>query len=141
MIRPLGAGTVSGAATWSRGRAARLAAAGAYLAGTLTVTYALWNRYDGVAYDPAWATEPRVWAALLVLHVLVGAAVGRWWALLLPLAWVLLSWPAEGYDTPVWVVVAFSTPVYWIPALAAGVLVRRLVGRFGRRPDRGRRAV
>ena len=109
--------------------AAALGAAAAYFAATLTVSYALWGPFDGVEYDPAWATEPRVWAALLVLHVLAGAAIGRWLALLLPPVWAVLSWPAEGYDTPVSVHVAFTTP-YWIPALAAGVLVRRSVARL-----------
>jgi len=101
-----------------------LGAAAAYLTATLAVSYAVWGPYDGV--EQTWLSEPALLAALLALHAGAGAAIGRWYALLLPLAWAFLSWPAEGYDTPVWVGIAFGTPFYWAPALAAGVAARTL---------------
>jgi hypothetical protein len=94
-----------------------------YFAVTTTVSYALWGPWDGV--DPTWNSW---WfdGLLLGFHVLVGAALRRWWALALPLAWALVSIPAEGYDTPVAIGILFQTPFYWAPAVALGVATGKL---------------
>ncbi len=94
----------------------------AYLIVGACVTYLVWNRYDGVAWWPfSW---PFV-AALAVAHVLAGYLIVRWWALALPLGWAALSLGAEGYDTPVAILIAFQTPFLWLPALAVGVVAAR----------------
>ena len=110
-------------------RALEAAAALAYLVGALAVTYGIWDRYDGVGYEPAWVSELSLWTLLLVVHVGAGALIGRWWALALPVAWVVLSVPADGYDTPVWVGIAFNLPLTWLPALVLGLAVRKAVER------------
>ena len=107
---------------WSRSVAA--VAVSIYLAVTLWLSYAVWGPYDGVEHDPAWASDDRLWPALIVLHVAAGVAVRRWWALVLPVAWVVLSAPAGGYDTPVWIGLAFYLPL-WLAAVALGVVAGR----------------
>lgn len=106
-----------------------LAAVAVYLAATVFASY-------GVLADSTWDREPWVLPALMVLHTGAGFAIGRWWALALPVAWALLSAGAEGYDTPVSVHVAYLTPFTWIPATAVGVAARRVVER--RRRGTGR---
>jgi len=113
-------------------RLVTLGAATTYLVATLWVSYAVWGPYDGVEYEPAWAGELELGVALVLLHALVGALVGRWWALALPLAWIVLSLGAEGYDTPVPVLIAFTTPFYWAPAIAVGVAARKTGERIRR---------
>jgi hypothetical protein len=105
-----------------------------YLGLTLTLSYAVWGPYVGVQHDPAWAADDRLWPVLVILHVAVGAAIGRWWALALPVAWALLSMPAGGYDMPVWVGIAFNLPFYWLPATALGVSVRKFAEHVLRGP-------
>ena len=124
----------------SRSRANVLTAAAVYLGLMLTLSYAVWGPYDGVEHDPAWAAGDRLWPALFVLHAAAGAAIGRWWALALPIAWALLSVSAGGYDTPVWVVIAFNLPLYWLPAVALGVIARRIVAAARLRSGGGARA-
>jgi hypothetical protein len=84
---------------------------------------------DGVEHDPAWADGAAFFIALVAAHVVTGYAVGRWWALGLPVAWAALSAGAEGYDTPVAVLIAFGLPLFWLPAVASGVGARRLLVR------------
>ncbi|HEX5467515.1 MAG TPA: hypothetical protein VFW80_00550 [Gaiellaceae bacterium] len=92
------------------------------------MSYLVWGPWDGVdGQAHAWW----VFAALALFHVAVGAAISRWWAVGLPLAWALLSVGAEGYDTPVWIVILFQAPLAWAPAVAIGVAARKL----GRRPS------
>ena len=110
-------------------RAIELGAAAGYLAATLAVSYAIWGPYDGVGYDPAWAGGVAFTIALLVLHVVTGFAIGRWWALVLPVLWAAASIGAEGYDTPVAILIAFGLPFLWLPAVALGVAARRLPAR------------
>jgi hypothetical protein len=110
-------------------RALEAGAATAYLIGALAVTYGIWGRHDGVGYEPAWVSESILWTLLLVVHVGAGALIGRWWALALPVAWVVLSVPADGYDTPVSVGIAFNLPLTWLPALVLGLAVRKAVER------------
>ena len=59
------------------------------------------------------------WSALGVVgltHIVFGFAIGRWWALLLPLATVLLAFPAGFPESrwsepfPVWFAMAFYAP-------------------------------
>ena len=104
----------------------RFVAALVYLAVGATYSFLFWGPWDGTDPNPTswWALS-----ALLLFHVVVGAAIGRWWAILLPLAWSALSIPAEGYDTPVWIIVLFQTPFFWAPALALGVAARKLARR------------
>jgi len=63
---------------------------------------------------------------LVALQPAVGFAIGRWWALVLPFAWALVSLGAEGYDIPVTTQLLFQAPFLWIPALALGVALRRI---------------
>jgi hypothetical protein len=114
-------------------RTVELTATAAYLAVTLTVSYAVWGPYDGVEYDPAWADGPAFYAGLLAVHAAAGFLIGRWWALSLPLLWALLSIPAEGYDTPVVVGIAFGSVFFWIPAVLTGLAVRWALERRLRR--------
>jgi hypothetical protein len=116
-----------------RRHAFEICVAAVYLAVMLTVSYAIWGPYDGVEHDPAWADSAAFFIALLAAHVVTGYAVGRWWTLGLPVAWAALSAGAEGYDTPVAVLIAFGLPLFWLPAVALGVGARRL---RARRPAR-----
>ena len=93
--------------------------AAVYLGFTLWLSYAVWGPYDGVEHDPAWADGTGLTLILFVLHVAAGVLIGRW-AFALPLAWCVLSIPAGGYDTPVWIGIAF-TLIYWLPAAALGL--------------------
>jgi hypothetical protein len=104
------------------------AAAAAYLAFTLWLSYGVWGPYDGVEHDPSWANGDGFLVVLLVIHACVGAAVGRVWAIALPIAWAVLSVPADGYDAPVWALVV-SGLWLWIPAVLVGLAARWLVDR------------
>jgi hypothetical protein len=115
-------------------RAAELGAVAAYLAVTLTVSYAVWGPYDGVEHDPAWADSAAFSIGLLAVHAAAGFAIGRWWAVGLPPLWALCSIPAEGYDVPVTVGIAFGSVYLWIPAVLAGLVLRWVVER-GLRPS------
>jgi len=97
-----------------------------YLGTGAALSYLVWGRWEGVDPRPfSW------WVIFLVFafHVVVGVGIGRWWALGLPLVWALLSIPAEGYDTPVAVQIAFQTLFLWAPALAIGVAASKLARR------------
>jgi hypothetical protein len=94
-----------------------------YLAAGAALSYLVWGPWEGV--DP----RPFSWwvmSLVLTFHVAVGAAVGRWWALGLPLAWAVISIPADGYDTPVATQIAFQALFLWAPALALGVAASKL---------------
>lgn len=112
----------------TRRRAVELGAVAVHLALTLTLSYVVWGPYDGLEHDPEWASDHRLWPALVVLHIAAGAAIGRWWAIALPIAWALLSVPAGGYDTPVWIGIAFNLPFFWLPATVLGIALRKAVG-------------
>jgi hypothetical protein len=103
-----------------RGRAVAVTV---YLAAGAAVSYLVWGPWEGV--DP-WPFSFWVLGLLFVFHLFVGAAIGRWWAVVLPLAWALISLGAEGYDTPVSIVLLFQTPFLWAPALLVGVAGRKL---------------
>ena len=96
-----------------------------YLAVTGAVAYEVWGRYDGV--ELAWAFSTPVFTGLLVLHLAVGAIVGRWWLLALPLLWALVAAPAGGYDLPVSAAIVAQAAFFWLPTLAVAVGLRRLV--------------
>ena len=119
----------------TRARAAERSAAALYLAVTLTVSYAMLGPYDGVEYEPRWAGTIAFEVALLALHVAAGAAIARWWALALPVAWALPSFGAEGYDTPVSAILLFHAPIFWIPAVAVGVGLAKVARRPAARPS------
>jgi hypothetical protein len=95
----------------------------AYLGLCAAYSFLIWGPWDGTYGNP---TSWRALGMIAILHVVAGAAIGRWWAILLPVGWALLSVPAEGYDTPVWIIILFQTPFFWAPALAVGVALRRL---------------
>lgn len=109
-----------------------------YLAVATAVSYGIWDRYDSV--EPDYAFSWLVYGPLLAFHVAVGLLIQRWWGLLLPLGWMTLSLGAEGYDTPVSVLIAFGMPFYWLPSLATGIAAARLarglplLPRLARRP-------
>jgi hypothetical protein len=104
-----------------------LLAVAAYLAVTLTVSYAAWGPYDGVEPDPQWARGEGFFVFLLAVHAIAGFAIRRWWALGLPILWALLSVPAGGYDLRVWVGIVFCAPFYWMPAVLVGLVARWVV--------------
>ena len=94
-----------------------------YLGVGAAMSYLVWGPWEGI--DP----RPFAWWTLLTLvvfHVMIGLAIGRWWALVLPFAWALVSLGAEGYDIPVTTQLLFQAPFLWIPALALGVALRRI---------------
>jgi hypothetical protein len=104
----------------------RAVAVAVYLVAGAALSYLVWGPWEGV--DP----RPFSWwviSLVLAFHVAVGAAVGRWWALALPVAWAVISIPADGYDTPVATQIAFQTPFLWAPALAVGVAASKLARR------------
>jgi hypothetical protein len=83
-----------------------------------------------------------VLAAVLVLHVLTGWGIGRWWALLLPVAAVLVAIPAGtpdvGYEPlPVWfgIAVFIAPPALVVVGLA--VIARKAARRRRRRRQAG----
>jgi len=101
----------------------RATATTVYLVGGAALTYLVWGPWEGV--DP----RPFSWwviSLVLAFHVAVGVVVRRWWALGLPLAWAVISIPADGYDTPVATQIAFQTLFLWAPALAVGVAASKL---------------
>jgi hypothetical protein len=107
----------------NEGSELRTVAVAIYLAGGAALSYLVWGPWEGVDPRPfSW------WVILLVLtfHVAVGAAVGRWWGLGLPLVWAVISVPADGYDTPVATQIAFQTLFLWAPALAVGIAGSKL---------------
>ena len=115
-------------------RPAMNAAVAVYLAATAAISYYVWGPWEGVdgRAHGWWA-----FAALALFHVAVGAAIARWWAVALPLAWALMSVGAGGYDTPVWIIVLFQAPFSWAPAVAIGVAARKLGSRLGSAPRAG----
>lgn len=89
----------------------------------------------GAAYSYLGWNQPFSWwvvSAFLLLHLATGFVIGRWWAVLLPLAWALVSIGAHGYDTPLRIIILFQTPLFWAPAIALGVALRRLGDYSGR---------
>ena len=101
----------------------------AYLTATSLVSYLVWGPWDGVDPRPvSWWT----YASLIVFHVVVGAAVARWRALALPLAWAAISFRAQGYDVPVSTAILLQTPFFWAPALLIGIVIRKAAARRGR---------
>ena len=105
--------------------ALQAASALGYLAATGALAYGVWGRYDGV--DPTWAFSAPVFVGLVVLHLAVGAIVGRWWVLVLPVVWSLVAAPAGGYDFPVSAAILAQAAFFWLPTLSVGVGLRRLV--------------
>ena len=69
-----------------------------------------------------------------LLHVAAGLAIGRWWALLLPVAMVVLALPLgyprtnRGEPFPVWWGVLFWAPAF-VVLLGLGIGVQRVRAR------------
>jgi hypothetical protein len=93
------------------------------------VLYVIWAAYSSDEVIPEW-----IWIALIfVAPFVVGFAVGRLWAVLLPGIGVLLSVPA-GYgvgesELPVWFGMMFVGMIA-VPAILIGRGARWLAGRY-----------
>jgi hypothetical protein len=99
-----------------------------YLAVTVTVSYALWARDDAVWFDNPESGISWTFGGLVLLHLAVGALVGRWSIALLPVVWAVLSFGAIGHDgTSVGFELVFTAPFIWMPLLLIGVAIRKLV--------------
>jgi ABC-type uncharacterized transport system permease subunit len=93
---------------------------------------ALWWIYDGAerqlgfGNDIAWVVFAGV---VLLAHFVVGAAVRRWWVLVLPVAGVLAAVPAgypdanRGEPFPIWLGLALFAAPLGVAAIAVGVAV------------------
>jgi hypothetical protein len=90
--------------------------------------------------EPDYSDEPEnafdviVPVGALSLHVVTGFAIGRWWALALAFAPIVIAIPAGDYpggwpELPVAFTMLFQELYLGLPALAIGVLARRLVER------------
>jgi hypothetical protein len=93
-------------------------------AGVVAITYSALA--TGVLYVESFATSAAwlwVLGGLLLLSWLAGAAIGRWWAVLLPIAPTVLATPLEFFSTPPATVTELA--MYGIPAGAIGVGVRK----------------
>ena len=103
------------------------AAALVYVAAAAGWVYGIIERIDA-ADDEPWLFVS--YAALAVLHVGVGYAIARWWAVLLPARPIPLAVPAEYVpDTrpefPIWFALALLAP-FGCALLAAGVAAARI---------------
>jgi hypothetical protein len=99
-----------------------------YVAATLFVSYALWARDGAIWVDNPDTGFSWVFGGLVLLHLAVGAIVGRWWIVGLPLVWLVLSLGAISPDgTPVGVELIFTSPFIWMPLLFVGVASRKLL--------------
>ena len=111
-------------------RPIQVAALVLYAAAALVWIYAVLDNDNVADHVGYWAAV----AGTIVVYAIVAAALGRWWALLLPLATFLLSLPAG--DNP-----GRSGDVTWVPlyaiffapwaylGIAAGLLAARLARR------------
>jgi hypothetical protein len=107
-----------------------------YLGTTLAVTYGVWVRDDSGGGDAFW----KAFLAAFLVHIAVGAVLGSWWVALVPIAWAGLSMGAfqEGgeIEDSVGLLVVFTLPFIWVPAVLVGVACRKIIdpnGRTGRR--------
>jgi hypothetical protein len=97
-----------------------------YLA-TMAVYFALWKK-DVTTGEP-WGW---LWlAAVGMLHLAAGLLVGRWWALLLPFAAILLAVPygygeGVGQEAPIWLYYGFIVAVPAALLVATGWGARRI---------------
>ena len=116
----------------------QLLAVVAYLAVITFWIYAVADTQPGGAEWTFWLVP-----FLVLLHVGVGAAVGRWWAVLLPALVVLISVPA-GYaeitpenaePLPIWFGLLFALPLA-VPLVAVGVAGRKIRTRQTGAPSR-----
>ena len=98
----------------------RILAVGVFLGGSAAAIYA----------PSAGSTAVGVLAlaALLLFYVACGAAIGRWWAMLLPLLVVLIAIPSNAdSDVPYWADYLFFLAVPAALLLGLGVLLGRIV--------------
>jgi hypothetical protein len=84
--------------------------------------------------EPENAVDVLVPIGALVLHLVTGFAIGRWWALALALFPVVVAIPAGDYpggwpELPVAFTMASEELMFGLPALAIGVAARRLLAR------------
>jgi hypothetical protein len=119
------------------GDSVRIVAALVYLTLGLAWVYAVVDAKGHVG-------DGAVIAGLVAASLAVGAIVARWWALLLPLALVVLALPAGDQtedaagDIESTALVVSLSLTWLLPAVVLGIagawLVRRLRGRAPRRP-------
>jgi hypothetical protein len=93
------------------------------------------------SHEPENAVDLIVPISFLALHFATGLAVGRLWVLALALVPFLVAIPAGEYpggwpEVPVWLVMLTQGFAFFLPCLAAGLVVRLLFER--RRQKRGR---
>lgn len=109
-------------------------AALAYLACMAVFAYAVAERQVGYGND---AANAAILAGVALLHLAAGLAVGRWWAVLLPAASVVIALPAgypdanQGEPLPIWLGLALTAPVACV-LIAAGVATWNLARRRAR---------
>jgi len=118
-------------------RAATATAALAYLAIVTAWVYGGVERQRD-ALEWSWLQGWRPLLAVVFLHAALGLAVGRPWALALPLGAVLIAVPAAdfpgGYpEVPVWVWLGFTLAWAGVPALLGGIVLGAAVRRRGDR--------
>ena len=85
--------------------------------------------------------ELLVFSAVAMLHVALGAVVGRWPVLLAPLLSILIAIPAGDYpgrwpETPVAGTLAFQMLLFGMPLVTLGAVVRALLDRRKRTSGR-----
>lgn len=79
-------------------------------------------------YDPLFAGDDEWWllpALLVFAHLGLGAAVGRWWALLLPLAFSLAFFLLGGAEELAWLWLILGAPLL-VACTAIGLAFRRV---------------
>jgi hypothetical protein len=107
----------------------KVACAFAYLVGMGLYFYA-WKK--DVVFEPP--LDWLVFAGLGVFQLVIGAMIGRWWALALPFAAVLLAVPfgygeGLGQEAPIWLYFGFLLSVPAAIIVSLGVGARRLLAR------------
>ena len=106
-------------------------ASAAYLAVMAFWAYGVYDTdRNDVAPGEFWNSW-RPFAVLAAFHIATGIVIGRWRALALPVAAVVLAVPAgyapDGYpELPIWVVLAVQAAYGGLWLLAAGVLARKV---------------
>lgn len=120
----------------------RLLAAAVYAVLVTVYVYAWEHQPEpDASHEPENAVEVIVPVSLLALHVVTGFAVGRPWVLALAFVPALVALPAGEYpggwpEVPVFLVMLTQGFIFFLPCLAAGLVVRLLFER--RRQRRGR---
>ncbi len=106
--------------------------------GAMTVyVYAFEHREDADYARQTGADEILVLLSVALLHVALGAVVGRWPVALAPALAVVIAVPAGDYpggwpDIPVAATIATQMLLFGVPLVAIGVVLRRMMIHRGR---------